>query len=203
MTILHHSFQNFSIPQALNDSNIAGKFIPKGYVNATAMCKANNKTWSSYFRSNKAQSFASKVSATYNLDNAVISIVGGNDKDLQGTWVHIEVANHLLAWLQENNKQCNHNKSEAKVRDKLASSINGKTEVVTPSGNIDFLTSRELIEVKEAPNWKAAVGQVIVYGHYYPSHSKRIHLFGTVHSRVKAEIETVCKSQNIKVTWEQ
>lgn len=129
MTILQHSFQNFSIPQALNDSNIAGKFIPKGYVNATAMCKANNKTWSSYFRSNKAQSFASKVStALQNGIPATITIEGGNEKDLQGTWVHPKVAMHLAMWISDD--------FAFWATDVLLKVVNGDYKALTPEAQL-------------------------------------------------------------------
>jgi hypothetical protein len=93
-------------------------------------------------------------------------------------------------------------KPEAIVRDRLAKKLNGEKEVVTPSGNIDVLTSSEVIEVKIVKDWKAALGQVLAYGYYYPSHSRRIHLFGTAHSKSKEEINLVCKSLNVHVTWE-
>ena len=202
MTIVQHNFNDSGIPQTAEDLNLNGNLIPRGYVNATAMCKPYGKLWSNYWKTDKAKSFASRLQGLKSLETTVISIYGGNDKSIQGTWIHLDIAKHLLSWLQQNDKSCGHNKSEAKVRDTLNSRLRGEIEVLTPSGRIDILTSRELIEVKEAANWKAAVGQVIVYGYYYPSHSKRIHLFGTVHSRVKSEIEIICSRNNITVTWE-
>jgi len=202
MSIIQHNYQNNLIFQTSSDIKLAGKFIPKGYTNATAMCKANGKLWGTYWKTQKAQSFANAVKERHGLDESVISIQGGDDPTIQGTWVHIEVANHLLTWLQENNKECKHNKSEAKVRDRLASSINGKTEIVTPVGNIDVLTSTQIIEIKDAKSWKCALGQVIAYGHYYPSHKKRIHLFNKEYSQSKSIIEDICKKQDVIVTWE-
>jgi hypothetical protein len=67
---------------------------------------------------------------------------------------------------------------EQKVKDRLCIALNGEQEVNTLAGRIDILTKTEVIEVKSFKGWKSAVGQVLVYGHYYPSHRKRIHFFG-------------------------
>lgn len=63
--------------------------------------------------------------------------------------------------------------------DALAMKLGGKREVSTPAGFIDVLTESQLIEVKAVVCWKHAVGQVLMYGLYYPLHQKRIHLFGS------------------------
>jgi hypothetical protein len=68
--------------------------------------------------------------------------------------------------------------NEEKVKDRLCIALNGEQEVNTLAGRIDILTKTEVIEVKSFNGWKSAVGQVLVYGHYYPSHRKRIHFFG-------------------------
>ena len=54
-------------------------------------------------------------------------------------------------------------RSEAWYRDKLASQLQGKTEVKTPVGRIDILTKTQLIEVKRVSGWKSAIGQVKSY----------------------------------------
>ena len=91
---------------------------------------------------------------------------------------------------------------ENQVRDKLASQLKGKTEVMTLAGNIDILTSTEVIEVKEVRLWKAAVGQVSIYRNYYPRHTRRIHLFGSAHSRFKEMVERNCHKLHIRITWD-
>jgi len=78
----------------------------------------------------------------------------------------------------------------------------GVTEVITPAGNIDLLTPTEVVEIKKVREWKHAVGQVLVYHTYYPSHTRRIHLFGNVHSSFMQMVEERCKILGIKVTWE-
>ena len=102
MTIVQHNFDGSLIAQSGEITEIMGNTIPKGWVNATAMCKANNKTWSNYWKTDKAKSFAGKVStALLSGSPAIISIEGGNEKDLQGTWVHIKVAIHLAMWISD------------------------------------------------------------------------------------------------------
>lgn len=93
-------------------------------------------------------------------------------------------------------------RAEASIRDKIAVSEGGVKEVVIISGKIDVLTSTQLIEVKHVKAWKEAIGQVLVYGHYYPSHTKRIHFFGTAHSEIRELIKSHCDKLNICITWE-
>ena len=95
------------------------------------------------------------------------------------------------------------NRSEKSVQSKLAKSIPfSKTEVKTLSGNIDILTTNEIIEVKKIESWKHAVGQVLVYSYYYPSHQKRIHLYGETQESFLKMIKQHCKKLKILVTWE-
>lgn len=84
----------------------------------------------------------------------------------------------------------------------LAEELSGETEVVTPVGEIDILTVTEIIEVKPAKHWKSALGQILAYGHFYPSHQKRIHLIGCVHSQVKKNLEDICANYQVVVSWE-
>ncbi|MGK7930502.1 MAG: hypothetical protein AB4041_03570 [Microcystaceae cyanobacterium] len=95
-------------------------------------------------------------------------------------------------------------KTESYYRDKLARQLNGKTEVTTVAGRIDILTSTEIIEVKYINRWKAAIGQIITYGKYYPNHQKRIHLFGVDNNNQSklTLIKQHCLEQNINLTWE-
>ncbi|MBD2295107.1 hypothetical protein H6G06_16875 [Anabaena sphaerica FACHB-251] len=93
-------------------------------------------------------------------------------------------------------------KSEKSIQSTLAKELNGKIEIETPCGKIDVLTSTELIEVKAIRNWKEALGQVIVYGDYYPSHQKRIHLYGDTQEAFLSLIRKHCVKRNVIVTWE-
>lgn len=75
-------------------------------------------------------------------------------------------------------------------------------EVNTPVGKIDILTDHEIIEIKNVSAWKSAVGQILIYGHYYPNHQKRIHLFGKCSPNIKQLIQLHCDQFNIQVTWQ-
>ncbi len=99
-------------------------------------------------------------------------------------------------------KTDNKKKGESYYRDKLARKLKGQTEVTTPVGRIDILTANEIIEVKSIKQWKAALGQVIAYGHYYPSHRKRIHLFGRKLDVNSSLIERSCLDHGVFVSWE-
>jgi hypothetical protein len=87
-------------------------------------------------------------------------------------------------------------------RDRLAQQLNGKTEVTTPVGRIDILTKTEIIEIKSSKNWKNAIGQVKAYGQYHPDRRLRIHLFGQITERKLKNIQTICDSNAILLTWE-
>ena len=99
-------------------------------------------------------------------------------------------------------KNIKSNQTENNVRNKLQEQLGGDKEVITSAGNIDLLTSLEIIEVKHIRSWKHALGQILVYSKYYPSHSKRIHLFGKTTTEYKNLINEHCSLFNILVTWE-
>ena len=85
---------------------------------------------------------------------------------------------------------------------RLQEQLGGEIEVMTPGGMVDLVTDTQLIEVKKIKNWKAAIGQVLVYGEYFPHHQKRIHLFGSGRGPYFGLIEQHCQKQKIILTWE-
>lgn len=89
------------ITQLAEDTVIAGRLIPKGYVNATEICKANKKKLDNYFRLKSTKAFIEETSAvtSHLRERLIITIIGGNEKELQGTWVHINIALHLSQWI--------------------------------------------------------------------------------------------------------
>jgi hypothetical protein len=92
---------------------------------------------------------------------------------------------------------------EKAVRDHLQSQIGGLAEVVTPAGKNELLTATEIFEVKAFRDWKAALGQVLVYSAFYPKRQKRIHLFCSKHEfKQLSDIESACLSFEIRVTGE-
>jgi biotin operon repressor len=92
---------------------------------------------------------------------------------------------------------------EQKVRDRQMSQLGGLIEVSTPAGRIDLLTDTEIIEVKRINDWKAALGQILIYSAFYPEHRKRIHLYGSAKELKKLpDIEAACLSFDVYVTFE-
>lgn len=93
-------------------------------------------------------------------------------------------------------------KSEKYYLKKLFKELGGVVEVPTLAGRIDLLTSTQIIEVKEISAWKGAIGQVLVYSAYYPSHEKRIHLFGETQESFLDEVRKHTDRLGIILTWE-
>lgn len=201
MELLFHNANDQAIAQRGSD----------GYINATAMCKAAGKRWDNYYRLDSTQEYLQALSEDLKLEilernplphnpvKALIQIFQGGNS-LQRTQVHPEVGKHLTGYLEKTVKK--KDLSEKAVTLKLAKKLNGQTEVITLAGVIDILTSTELIEVKNFRNWKAALGQVLVYGDYYPSHQMRIHLFGTSHYSYLELIRNHCDRFGVVLTWE-
>lgn len=86
------------IPHDYDGTPISQRAID-GYVNATAMCKAVNKKFGDYTRTSATQEFLSELSAATGIPvtGLVLSIQGGVP-ELQGSWVHPDVAINLGQW---------------------------------------------------------------------------------------------------------
>ena len=69
-----------------------------GYVNATAMCKANSKQWNDYWRTDRATEYLEALSTETGIpvSSLCLSVKGGAH---QGTWIHPRVAIDLARWL--------------------------------------------------------------------------------------------------------
>lgn len=70
-----------------------------GFVNATAMCKANGKRWSDYRESDRCQQYLDALEGV--TGNSVYGLVesrtGGSDGG--GTWIHPQLAVDLARWI--------------------------------------------------------------------------------------------------------
>lgn len=74
--------------------------IQDGYVNATAMCKAVGKRWHDYIRLNETKEFVNELSSVTGIPvTALVCTIQGGYPELQGTWVHPQVAVNLGQWL--------------------------------------------------------------------------------------------------------
>jgi hypothetical protein len=103
MNMISHSWNEKMIDQLSEDTVIGGHAIPKGYCNATQLCKANGKWLKDYMRLKRSKAYLQELSLDRRipLSNLVIEIKGKPDGDpsLQGTWVHPDVAISIAAWI--------------------------------------------------------------------------------------------------------
>lgn len=87
---------------------------------------------------------------------------------------------------------------------RLHQKLGGLKEVATPAGRSDLLTDTEIIEIKRVSDWKAALGQILVYSAYYPEQDARIHLFGSCSELIKLpDIEAASLAIEVNVTAEE
>ena len=68
-----------------------------GYVNATAMCKANKKRWSDYRESDRCQLYLDALSQTTEIP--VFDLIQSRQGHGGGTWVHPQVSVDLARWI--------------------------------------------------------------------------------------------------------
>jgi hypothetical protein len=73
-----------------------------GYVNATAMCKANGKLWKNYHQNDRTQAYIAALTKALgsagNPANPIQTITTGPNH-LRGTWVHPRIAVDLARWI--------------------------------------------------------------------------------------------------------
>jgi KilA-N domain len=101
MSIIQHDFSGKQINQLLEDTEIAGQIISKGFVNATSMCKANGKKINDYTRLKTTNAYIEALSRSTGIvaDLLVINNESKGTNDERGTWVHVDIAIHLSMWL--------------------------------------------------------------------------------------------------------
>jgi hypothetical protein len=110
----------------------------------------------------------------------------------------------ILIGVMNSRKTQKNKDTEKRVQNTLCRKVNGTKEIVVPAGRIDILTSTHLVEVKHSKKWKEGVGQLMIYGAYYPSHSLWLHIYAShlVHHDVLEMIEFHCSRLGIKLTYE-
>jgi len=71
-----------------------------GYINATAMCRAAQREFKHYNENKTTKAFVAALSAEVGIPTTeLIQSLSGGTPELQGTWVHPQVAVHLAQWL--------------------------------------------------------------------------------------------------------
>ena len=86
------------VVRSWNDTPISRR-TSDGYINATAMCKANAKRWKDYHESDRCQTYLDALgSVAGNSGHALIESRSGGAGG-GGTWVHPQVAVDLARWI--------------------------------------------------------------------------------------------------------
>jgi hypothetical protein len=203
-----------------------------GYINATQLCKAGKRELDVWNRNKVGKEFVKVLGKKLELtrDQLVESITTGLNEDRK-TWVHPQIATHIAqwisptfavevsAWIEEwkNHSTGNRKKYveelerleptanlsiEKELQRKLQKQLNAQIEVETPVGYADLLTDTEIIEIKEITNWKSALGQILSYGSFYPTHQKSLYLFNASEPKIDTtEIERICGLYDVKVRY--
>lgn len=84
-----------------------------GFVNATAMCKANGREWFTYARSARTQEYIAALAAHLEVTadlrspshgspqnpTALVQSITAGPNDLRGTWIHPRLAIDLARWI--------------------------------------------------------------------------------------------------------
>lgn len=88
------------IVDRLADNDIISQRVTDGYINATAMCRAAKKKINDYGRLSTTQAFLMELSSDTGIPvSELVQIIKGGTPQLQGTWVHPQVAVNLAQWL--------------------------------------------------------------------------------------------------------
>jgi hypothetical protein len=99
LTPISHNFNNSVISQLQEDTLINGVMVPKGFVNATEMCKANRKQIAKYWENVKTKEFLTEYNrCNRNSGYTVITITEGVN-EYRGTWVHLDIALDIASWV--------------------------------------------------------------------------------------------------------
>lgn len=115
--------------------------VKDGYVNATAMCKAAGRKFNDYSRLSTTTPFVEELSAVTGIPaTELIQSINGGTPQLQGTWVHPQVAIHLAQWLSP--------KFAVKVTQWVFDWMSGRI----PGGNLPYHLRRYMANMTSVPN---------------------------------------------------
>ncbi|MDM9580101.1 KilA-N domain-containing protein [Nostoc sp. GT001] len=97
--MLTHSWRDSEIQQMPQDGEIGKYSIPKGYVNATQMAKANKKLLADYIRLKSTTEYLQALSHDMGIPISSLVIEISGRASSQGTWIHPEIAIDLARWV--------------------------------------------------------------------------------------------------------
>lgn len=90
LSLISHKVQNSVIEQRAED----------GYINATAMCKAAGKQFNEYTSKGSSKAYLDELSSETGISvSGLVQVQKGGAPELQGSWVHPQVAIHLAQWV--------------------------------------------------------------------------------------------------------
>lgn len=98
---------NELVTRTWNDTPISRR-ASDGYVNATAMCKAEERRWNDYVRLDRTQEYIAALTETLcgaavagnpATGISMIKTIQGGTPELQGTWIHPRLAVDLARWI--------------------------------------------------------------------------------------------------------
>lgn len=131
------------------DGQLIYQRFSDGYVNATAMCKVAGKEWSNYSQLESTKAFLKELSKVEKCDikaspkitrTALVYSIQGGRSELQGTWVHPQVAINLGQWLSP--------KFAVRVSKWILDWMNGKT----PKSSLPYHLRRYMNNANSIPN---------------------------------------------------
>lgn len=92
------SLQYSVIPHKI-DNELINQRALDGYVDATAMCKASGKEFGHYYENKTTKAFLLELSTVLGIPTTeLVYRIQGGRPELQGTWVHPDVAINLGQW---------------------------------------------------------------------------------------------------------
>lgn len=156
------------------------------------------------------------------------TISGGKNIKIRGTYVHPKLLIHIASWcgtdfairisewIEEWKNHSDKNLSrfyralsdikstrfvskESKIQKILHKKYGGVIEAETPVGNIDLLTDKFLIEIKNYSEWKHAIGQLIAYSYCHKTKTKILYLFDVPNKNIMETIRDICDEHDIHV----
>jgi hypothetical protein len=190
-----------------------------GYINATKMCRDHNKHYEHWNKSKQSKKIIRELTKNMNTapNKIIIKVSDGENTLVHGTYVPPMLMVRIAHWISpgsaievglwiEEWKKYNHDirikyykLRESKIKKKLNKKLKGETEVETPNGFIDILTTDKIIEIKECTNWKHALGQILAYSDDYPNHKKIIYLFDVPDDYCIDNVKRTCKKYDVTI----
>ena len=125
--------------ERIAENDIIKQRVTDGYVNATAMCKSCGKEWSNYAKATNTNAFITELTAVLQIGRTeLVQTIQGGTPEMQGTWVHPQVAIHLGQWLSP--------KFAVAVTQWVSEWMSGKI-----TGNLPYHLKRYMVNMHNVP----------------------------------------------------